>query len=374
MRTTIAKIDLDKLYHNYLEIRKIIQGRKLISVVKANAYGHGLVRISQALQEFGTDYLAVAFSTEGVVLRKNGITIPIIVLVPENDNSIEECVDFDLDYSIDSLYLAKRISEYAKFRNKKARIHICVDTGMGRDGLHYTFATNFIEGVKKLSHVEIVGLMSHFATSNSDLNFARTQLERFTSVVKWANESGLHFELIHMANSGAILTLPESFFNAVRVGLLLYGYLPVLTLEQQSKFFPILEIHSKVVSERIVEKGESVGYNREFVAGVKTRIVTVPIGYGDGFWRRLSSGNCIIQGNRYPIVGGVCMDEIMIDVGLESNVKIGDDVVLLGTQNGAEISGYELAKIAGTIVYEITTSLSNRILRIYYSNSNGLLK
>lgn len=372
MRTTIAKIDLDKLYHNYLEIRKIIQRKKLISVVKANAYGHGLGRICQALQEFGTDYLAVAFSTEGVVLRKNGITIPIIVLIPENDNSIEECVDYDLDCSVDSFYLTRRISDYAKLRNKKARIHIYVDTGMGRDGLHYSSAVNFIEKVKQLSNIEIVGLMSHFATSNSDLNYAKTQLERFSSVVKSASKLGLHFELIHMANSSAILTLPESFFNAVRVGLLLYGYLPNLTSEQQHKFFPILEIHSKVVSERIVEKGESVGYNREFVAGVKTRIVTIPIGYGDGFWRRLSSGNCIIQGKRYPIVGGVCMDEIMADVGLESNVKIGDEVVLLGTQNGTEISGYELARIANTIVYEITTSLSERIPRIYYNN--GFLK
>lgn len=368
MRTTIAKIDLDKLYHNYLEVRKIIQGRKLISVVKANAYGHGIVRISQALQEFGTDYLAVAFSDEGVILRKNGITIPIIVLVPEKENSIEECVDYDLDYCVDSLYLAKRISDYAKLRNKKARIHIYVDTGMGRDGLHYFSVANFIEEIKKLSHIVLVGLASHFATSNSDLNYAKIQLERFTSVVKLANRLGLHFELIHMANSGAILTLPESFFNAVRVGLLLYGYHPNLTFDHQHRFLPILEIHSKVVSERIVEKGESVGYNREFVAGVKTRIVTIPIGYGDGFWRRLSSGNCIIQGKRYPIVGGVCMDEIMVDVGLESNVKIGDEVVLLGSQNGTEISGYELARIANTIVYEITTSLSERIPRIYYNN------
>ncbi|MGQ9819269.1 MAG: alanine racemase [Candidatus Kapaibacteriales bacterium] len=372
MRTTVAKIDLDKLYHNYLEIRKIIQGRKLISVVKANAYGHGLIRISQALQEFGTDYLAVAFSTEGVALRKSGITIPIIVLVPENDNSVEEGVDFDLDYSIDSFYLAKRISDYAKLRNKVARLHIYVDTGMGRDGFHYSTVSNFFENIKRLPNIELVGLMSHFATSGSDLNFAKVQLDRFNSVIKWANDIAFHFDHVHMANSGAILTLPEAFFNAVRVGLLLYGYLPNPTLGQKHKFFPILEIHSKVVSERIVEKGESVGYDRAFIATEKTRIVTVPIGYGDGFWRRLSSGKCLIRGKQYPIVGGVCMDEIMVDVGLNSNVKIGDEVVLLGNQNKAEISGYELAKIANTIVYEITTSISDRIPRVYHNN--GLLK
>lgn len=368
MRTTFAKIDLDKFYWNYLEIKKIIQNRKFIAVVKANAYGHGLVEISRYLVEFGVDYLAVAFSSEAIVLRTNGIGIPILVLVPENDSFIEDCIDYNLDYTVDSFYLAKRISDYARMKRKIARLHLYVDTGMGRDGVHFSQALSLLEKITLLPNVRVVGLMSHFATAESNIEFAKLQLQRFQTIVKDSKEAGYEFDLIHIANSGAILSLPESFFNAVRPGILLYGYVPNRTMQANYQFYPILTLYSTVISERLIRAGDSVGYGQQFIATNKTRVVTVPIGYGDGFWRRFDSAFCIIRGKRYPIIGGVCMDEIMVEVGMDSDVIVGDEVVLLGSQKGEEISGYELAQIANTIIYEIPTSISTRVPRIYYKN------
>jgi len=367
MRTTFAKINIDNLYRNYQNLREIVGKAKIIGVVKANAYGHGLVEISRYLQDFGIDYLAVAFVTEGIELRRAGIDIPILVLVPENDLSVEASVDYNLDYAVENYEIAKKISDYAKAKAKRARIHFYIDTGMGRDGMPHSAAVDIIKQSMKLPNLEFVGLMSHFASSDSDVTYTKHQLKIFKSLIKELRQERIEFEVVHIANTGAIANYPESIFDGVRPGIALYGYVKNGN-GIDLRFRPVMEVYSKVISLRKIQAGESVGYGRTFVATEPTTIATVPIGYGDGLKRILSDSLfCLIRGRKYKVVGGICMDEIMVDVGCDG-IKIGDEVVLLGEQGAEAISGWELANKSNTIVYEILTSISNRVPRIYISN------
>lgn len=367
MRTTFAKIYIDNLYNNYSNIKNIIGNKKIIGVVKANAYGHGLVEISRYLQDFGIDYLAVAFVNEGIELRKAGITIPILVLVPENDASINASVDYNLDYAVENYEMIKKLSDYAKQQGKNARIHFYIDTGMGRDGIPVEQAFELVEKCSSLPNLEPIGIMSHFASSDTDKDYTRLQLSKFKTLVDELKTGGFEFELCHIANSGALFTLPESYLDAVRPGLALYGYTPN-GISTEYVFKPVMEIFSKVISLRKIHKGESVGYGRKFIATHDTTIATVPIGYGDGLPRIASDLiHCLINGRRYKVVGGICMDEIMVDIG-NDNVHLGDEVVILGRQGSEIITGYELASHSKTIVYEIITSITQRVPKIYVNN------
>ncbi|MCX7880183.1 MAG: alanine racemase [Ignavibacteria bacterium] len=369
MRATFAKVYIERLWHNFCRLKSKVGNRKIIAVVKANAYGHGLVEISRHLQNFGIDYLAVAYVSEGIELRRAGITAPILVLVPEDDVSVEASVDYNLDYAIDNLSVAQKISSYAKLRGKRAKVHIYVDTGMGRDGISPDYAFEFVKQCFALQNLEPIGIMSHFASSDSDRNYTLFQLNRFKRVIEELEYNGYKFELHHIANTGGVFSYPEALLDAVRPGIVLYGYLPSNS-NNSNDFEPVMEIYSKVISTRKVRKGESVGYGRKFIAKVDTNVVTIPIGYGDGFWRHLSENlYCLINGKKYKVVGGICMDELMVDVG-NDNINIGDEVVLLGTQGIHTISADELAKIGRTIIYEILTSLSTRVPRIYINNKH----
>ncbi len=368
MRHTYAKIKLDNLVHNFNQIRRIVGSKKIIAVVKANAYGHGIIEVSRALEECGVDYLAVAFASEGMELRKAGIRVPILVMVQENSKVSELIVQYDLDCVFETLKVAKEISKVASRMGKTARLHLYVDTGMHRDGATADFVFELYSNARKLPSIEIVGLMSHFSSSTSDYEFTLKQLNEFAKIVREFHENGVDFPLKHIANSGGILYFPESFFDAVRPGLLLYGYLPS-GAKCDLEFRPVMELYSKVISVRKIRKGESVGYDRHFISPYNTQIATIPIGYGDGIPRSLSDNlNFIINGKLYRAVGGVCMDEIMVDVGCD-DVRTDDDVVIIGSQNGIAINAYDLAKKANTIVYEILTGITHRVPRIFESNS-----
>lgn len=367
MRATFAKILIDNLYSNYKQIKAIVDDAKIIAVVKSNAYGHGIIEVARSLQEFGVDYLAVAFANEGIELREAGINVPILVLVPENDTSIEASVNYNLDYAVESYELAYKLSEYSKLSGKKAKVHFYVDTGMGRDGIAHEQAKEIIKKCLALPNLDFVGLMSHFASSESDQKYTNHQLAIFKNLVEELKDQGIEFEMMHIANSGALINCPESFFSAVRPGIALYGYLRNGN-GFDTRFKPVMELYSKVISIRKIKDGESVGYGRNFIASTNTTIATVPIGYGDGLKRILSDSLfCLIRGKKYKVVGGICMDEIMVDVGTDE-VKIGDEVVLIGGQGNEYISGLELAEKSKTIIYEILTSISTRVPRIFIKN------
>lgn len=367
MRTTVAKIYIDNLYINFQNIKSIVGNRKIIGVVKANAYGHGLIEVSRYLQEFGIDYLAVAFASEGIALREAGIKIPILVLVPENDTTIEASVDYDLEYAVERIEVVEAISSYAKLKGKNAKVHIYVDTGMGRDGIAVENSIELVHNCFNLANINPIGIMSHFASSEKDKDYTNKQLQRFLNLVDELKANGYEFEMHHIANTGALISSPESYLDTVRPGLALYGYIHN-QISTSYEFKPVMEIYSKVISLRRLKSGESTGYGRKFIAEKETTIATVPIGYGDGLLKTSEDALwCLIKGKRRKVVGGICMDEIMVDVG-DDDVKLGDEVVILGSQGCEKITGNDLASYSKTIVYEVITSFSKRIPKIYIQN------
>lgn len=369
MRLTRAEVDLNALGSNVRAIRNHLpQGMMIMGLVKANAYGHGLVAVAQALVRLGIDYLGVGFLEEGVVLREHGITSPILILGGVLGHQVKDFFEHDLDITISSIELARRIEEESRENfHTRVRVHLKIDTGMERLGVHSDRALPFIEGVSKLPHIEIVGMYSHLATADeADKSFAHEQIRRFCALIDRMRERGIVPPLIHIANSGAIVDLPESYFTMVRPGIMLYGYYPSKQTSESIPLKPVLSLKSRVVFLKEVESGTSISYGRLYTTKEKTKIATVPVGYGDGYNRKLSNrGEVLIRGRRYPVVGAVCMDQIMIDVGLNPDIHVGDDVILLGSDHRESISAWELAEKVGTIPYEIFTGITARVPRIF---------
>lgn len=367
MRLTRAEITLTALRENLEGIRrKVGQGVRIMGIVKANGYGHGMVEISRALVSFGIDYLGVGFLEEGIFLREKGVRIPILVLGGVLGNQVRQFLEYDLDITVSSWEIAERIErEVQETNNSRARVHLKVDTGMERIGVHAEGARHFIETVCRLPHLEPVGIYSHFASSDAgDKTFAFEQLERFTALLETLGTEGIEFPLTHMANSGAILDLPQSYFTMVRPGIMLYGVFPTKETSLSVPLSPVLSLKSKVVYVKEVPKGRSISYGRAFITSKKTRIATVPVGYGDGYpWRLTNNAEVLIQGKRFRVVGAVCMDQLMIDLGDDTTIHVGDDVVLIGRDGAEEVTVTDLASGAGTIPYEILTGIAARVPR-----------
>jgi alanine racemase len=369
MRLTFAEINLKALRFNIDGIRKKIgPGVKMMGVVKANAYGHGIEAVAAAMVEYGVDYLGVGFLEEGIVLRKSGITHPILVLGGVLGNQVKEFLANNLEITISSLELADSVNKQAgSFGNGKARVHLKIDTGMERIGVHSGNAKLFIEKIASLKHLQPVGIYSHFASSDSsDKSFAMEQLDRFNTVISHVNKSGIDIPLRHLANSGAVLDLPQSYFTMVRPGIMTYGAYPSHETSESIPIQPVMTLRSKVVFVKEVAAGTGISYGRTYYTKSRTKIATVPIGYGDGYSRRLTNKTeVLIGGKRYPVVGTICMDQMMVDVGVDAGVKVGDDVTLIGSDGTASISSWEIADKLGTIPYEVFTGITARVPRNY---------
>ncbi len=367
MRITRTEINLHKLHSNFKGIRqKVTDKVKMMAIVKANAYGHGLVEISNALAVYGVDYLGVGFLEEGILLRQNGIKLPILVLGGVLGNQIEEFLQYDLEITVSSLEIAERIeAEVQKCNKKKARVHLKIDTGMERIGVHSENAPQFVERVCMLKHLDVVGIYSHLATADEkDKSFANHQTDRFNSVLKKIREMRIDIPLIHIANSGAILDMPGTYFTMVRPGIIIYGVYPSQETTESIPLQPILTMKSNVVFIKEVAAGVSISYSRKYYTSKKTRIATIPVGYGDGYSRRLTGkSEVLIHNHRFPVVGVICMDQIMVDVGFDINVHVGDEVVLLGSDGEQNISVLELAEKSETNPYEFLTGIAARVPR-----------
>jgi alanine racemase len=365
MRSTIAVIDKRNIRNNLKVIRQNIQRADILAIVKANAYGHGMTEVAATLRDEKVKYLGVAFVDEGIQLREAGDTGNILVLVPELHQEANWVVEYDLEVAVSQLNYVKALSEEALTKDKTVNVHIYVDTGMNRDGIKPGDTLDFVTKVSKLENLNIKGICTHFATSPSDREFALQQLNQFREVIEELKNNGFEFEFIHASNSGGILNIPEAEFNLVRPGLALYGYSPNKGNEKGEKLKPVMTLKSKVISIRRIQAGESVNYDRTFVADKATSIATIPIGYGDGYFKALSNkGECLINGKRYPIVGTVCMDECSVDVG-NDNVYISNEAVLIGEQGDSKIMADEIARKIGTITYEVTSQVTMRVPRIY---------
>jgi alanine racemase len=342
----------------------------MMGLVKANAYGHGIIEVSRSLASYGIDYLGVGFLEEGIHLRTEGITTPVLVLGGVLGNQISDFLAYDLDITVASREIADRVNEAGKQGGKKARVHLKIDTGMERIGVRSQHASAFIEYVCSLPRLEVVGLYSHFATSDErNKDFAILQLERFLTVLDDIRNRGISIPHVHIANSGAITDIPSSAFTMVRPGIMMYGIYPSLEVMRKLSLRPVLSLKSKVVYIKDVPRGTSVSYGRRYVTPAKTRIATIPIGYGDGFSRTLSNNaSVLIAGKRFPCVGTICMDQLMVDIGNVEVVHVGDDVVLIGRDGSEEITAWDLAGAAGTIPYEILTGIATRVPRIMTNN------
>lgn len=369
MRITRAEIDLKSFQTNFDGVKKKVNDNvKIMGIVKANAYGHGLVEISRALTSFGVDYLGVGFLEEGILLRQQGINIPILVLGGVLGSQIREFLENDLEITVSSLEIAERIEqEVQKNNRRKARVHLKIDTGMERIGVHSETAPQFIERVCRMPHIEVVGIYSHLASSDErDKAFTYYQLDRFNSVLKKMHTMGIEIPLKHIANSGAILDMPETYFTMVRPGIMLYGIYPSKETSESVPLQPILTLKSNIVFIKEVPPNTSISYGRKYFNSKRTRIATIPVGYGDGYSRGLTNkGEVLIHGNRYPIVGVVCMDQVMVDIGFEGNIHVGDEVILIGRSGQNEITAWELGEKVGTNAYECLTGIADRVPRVF---------
>ncbi len=365
---TRAIINLGAFRQNLRVIKSRIKpNTKIMAVVKSNAYGHGVKEISREAERNKVDYLAVARVFEGVEIREEGIRMPILACEAAAKPSIEEAILHNIDLTVVSLADAHVINHCAGALNRKPRIHIKVDTGMGRLGMMHTSAPEVIASIARLQHVEIAGVFSHFATSEeSDQTFALEQLSGFNGVLEGLHRLKIEVPLVHMANSGAIFNLPQSHFDMVRPGISLYGYSPDRRMEAQSALVPVMSVVSRVSFLKSVKQSMSISYGRKYFTKTDTIIATIPIGYGDGFSRSLTNkAECIIKGLKYPIVGTICMDHVMADVGPENEVQAGDEVTLIGKNGSEAISCWDVAEKLGTIPYEITCLITPRVPRIY---------
>ena len=365
MRNTIALIDLNCVEHNINRIREIAPESEILAIIKANAYGHGMLRIAEKLDDLGVAIFGVAFADEGVILRQAGYKQQIIVLVPETNGNAKLCCEFDLCPVIYSLDFAQALSESAAALGTTAKGHLFVDTGMNREGLRPDEIPEFMEKAKNVPNLVINGICTHFATSTSNISFAEKQLTLFENVLGHLKTQGFSFKYIHSANSGGLFNLHESQLNIIRPGIAIYGYPPAPELEKAYNLKPILTLKTRIVSVRKIFPGDTVGYGMEFISDKETNIATIPIGYGDGYFKsNVKKTQCLINGKRYNFVGTICMDVSMVDTGFD-DVKTGDEVVLIGRQGNDYISAYEIADNIGTIPYEITSAIAARVPRVY---------
>ncbi len=370
LHPTHARISLPA-FRNNLEVVRSYVGPdvSIMAVVKANAYGHGVIPIVGEAIAWGVSQFAVARIDEGLELRRAGVRQQILVFEAPTPGQLPTAIENGLQLTVTDASSAAAIESLAARMQRRVDVHCKVDTGMGRLGFAYEHAADEIGRIYESPHLKLAGVYSHFATSDElDTSYAQTQLRRFRSVIDFLRSEGVEIPLVHMANSGAIISMPESHFNMVRPGIMLYGYHPRAEAGTTPPLKPVMSLYSRVSQLKRVEAGTSISYNRRFTALKETCIATIPIGYADGFNRGLTNkGEVIIRGHRYPVVGTVCMDHIMVDVGGEPLVEAGDDVVLIG-QSGTElISAWDIGKKIGTIPYEVTCAVSPRVKRIHES-------
>jgi alanine racemase len=367
VRPTHVEVNLDQLTRNYHTIQTHVGDRKMMAILKANAYGHGLVRVAQHMETLGADYLGVAFLEEGMLLRSAGISTPILVLGGIIGNQIPLFLENDLTLTASSVEKLGQIEATALQMGIRAKVHLKIDTGMERIGVHYYSAHTLFEAAQKCRHCHIEAIYSHFANSDSvDLTSAQIQLDRFNQALNWFPEHGLPMPQRHMANSGAILQLPASHFEMVRPGILLYGVFPSAEVPHTLPVKPALTWKSHVVYFKVVKPHHPISYGSTWQSDKMIRVVTLPVGYGDGYFRALSNkGQVLIHGKKYPIVGRVCMDQTMVNIGWDSAYN-GDEVILMGEGVSVE----EVAENAGTIPYEVLTNINTRVPRIYINNDN----
>ncbi len=367
VRPTLVEVNLSRLAENYRAIQRRVAPAMMMPVLKANAYGHGLVEVGRLMESLGADYIGVAVLEEGILLREQGIQTPILVLGGIFGNQVPFFLKHDLTITASSIKQLWQIDEISEQLGLRAKVHLKIDTGMGRIGVHYYNAEELLEASVTCKHLDVEGIFSHFANSDdADLSHARLQIERFEEVLSFYNQHDLQPPWIrHMANSGAILQLPEANYDIVRPGLVLYGVYPSSNVDRTVDVAPALSWKSRVVYFKVIKPGHPVGYGSTWETDHFVRAVTIPVGYGDGYFRAMShKAHVVIRGKRYPVVGRISMDQIVVNIEWDSAYH-DDEVLLIGEMDDEAVTAEDLAEWAGTIPYEILTNINTRVPRVY---------
>ncbi len=372
MRHAWIEVDLDALRHNVAAFREILTaGSRIMCIVKANAYGHGAVPLASVLRKEGIAHFGVALVQEGIELRASGVSESILVLGHTPDEDFRDAVKYNLTLTLFTLDQARALDNVGRKVGKKAKVHLKIDTGMGRIGfLPGKKALRDITEIAQLPNLEIEGIYSHQACADQpDDTYALMQFERFQSFLTTLEQAGLRFRKIHLANSATTIRFPQMHYDLVRIGISLYGLYPDPTMALYSKIdlHPVMTVKCRLSNVKEVPKGTCISYGCTFTTSRPSVIGTIPMGYADGIPRLLSNrGDMLVKGRRCPIVGRVCMDQFMIDLtDLPEKPEIGEEAVFLGRQGEEEITADEIAEKAETINYEIVTRLSLRLPRVY---------
>ena len=362
IRPVWVEINLDNLRYNFLKLKDIVGSKRVIGVVKADAYGHGAANVSPLLEKLGVYALATASLEEALILRESGVKVPILVLGYVYPEALPIAARENIFVTLFDKNFIKRLKEY---KGKQVlNVHINVDTGMGRIGISSEELIKIALAIQQIPNVHLHGIYTHFSTADSDLKFARKQLALFKNLLETLKNKKIVPDIVHAANSAAILNLNESFFDAVRPGIILYGLSP---FDHPIKIFkPIMSFKARIVYVKRIRKGKSISYGRTFVSKKDMIVATIPVGYADGLPRALSNkGEVLVKGKRAKIVGRVTMDQTVIDVTNFPYIHPGNEVVIIGKQGGEEIRAIDIAKQIGTINYEIVSRIGKRVKRIF---------
>ncbi|KRQ87130.1 Alanine racemase [Caloramator mitchellensis] len=374
IRPYYAEINLDNFRHNVREVKRLVKGRNIFGVIKADGYGHGAAELARVLREEGVDYFAVAVITEALELRKYGFNEPILVMGYTPSTFAKQIVENDITQAVFSYESAKALSDEAVKLNKEVKIHIKVDTGMGRVGfLPCESSIQDIINISKLRNIKLEGIFSHFSSADeSDKKFSFEQLNKFNQFLDELKTKGVTFDIKHMANSAAIIDIEDSYFDAVRPGIMLYGYYPSKEVNiDKVDLKPVMTLKANIVHLKEVDAGTPISYGRKFYTARKSKIATLPLGYADGFTRLLFNKiNVIVNDKLVPVVGRICMDQCMIDVTDCQDIKVGDEVIVMGNTENIKNDADVFAEYLGTINYEILCMVSKRVPRVYFENGN----
>lgn len=369
-RPFFAEINLDHFRNNFCEVKRSTKGKKTIGIIKADGYGHGAVELAQILNEENADYFGVAVISEAIELRRAGFENPILILGYTPPFFIKELVKYNITQTVFDLDTAKAISSEAQRQNKIAKVHIKIDTGMGRIGyLPGLSAIKEILEICGMKNLVAEGIFSHFSNPDAkDKSFAYAQMQKYVTIIEELKTIGVEFELKHIANSAAIIDLPETYFNCVRPGIMLYGYYPSNEVDVTAvQLKPVMSLKANIVHIKELQSGTPISYGCTFITKRRSRIATLPFGYADGFSRLYYGKASVIAGNQLaPVVGRICMDQCMIDITDCDSINTGDEVIVMGESNGININADYHANLLGTISYEILCMVSRRVPRIYY--------
>ncbi|HGS9905805.1 TPA: alanine racemase [Clostridioides difficile] len=367
---TWAEINLDNLRFNLNNIKNLLEEDiKICGVIKADAYGHGAVEVAKLLEKEKVDYLAVARTAEGIELRQNGITLPILNLGYTPDEAFEDSIKNKITMTVYSLETAQKINEIAKSLGEKACVHVKIDSGMTRIGFqpNEESVQEIIE-LNKLEYIDLEGMFTHFATADEvSKEYTYKQANNYKFMSDKLDEAGVKIAIKHVSNSAAIMDCPDLRLNMVRAGIILYGHYPSDDVfKDRLELRPAMKLKSKIGHIKQVEPGVGISYGLKYTTTGKETIATVPIGYADGFTRIQKNPKVLIKGEVFDVVGRICMDQIMVRIGKDIDIKVGDEVILFGE---GEVTAERIAKDLGTINYEVLCMISRRVDRVYMENN-----